>query len=1027
MKKATLYFFMLLFAAQAAAASTLVSGEWMYSGESVAVESVSLLMVMSRTEVAADYGTGFFTVTNNSCRYSEYFYVCVDNIEYSHQTDKIRAYVKLYKRVPKLKITRTFSGESLRINENSTVSVSIENTGDVIAKNVAFIDSFPKELVVSDAEGNARIYGSTVTWSGEIKAGNTVELVYKIKPVDEIDASLKAEATYFTGFTTETVYSDAKRIAATPFFSITPILSRTDFSVGERVNFSVNLSNRDFYEVKINYLDVTLDSGLELLDAPSPFVKVGDNTYRWTGRISGAGSINTSNGTTYTRYNVTSAQLKYVLKAKRAPSANIYFSAKYTDSLGVAREIGQQKQSLTVSNKGVKVKSNMEDISVESFQKLKMAVWLQNINTYAAIKNVRVNISSFTYSPNLFFSSVPAAEHKTIVEKITYAPEVKVSAGEKILVNVSYQTEYGDNYTYSYITTFTVLPIKEPIITKTLTKTSLESGETTTVKVEVKNQRKAKISGVAVQEELPAGLVVSGATYRKADINAEDTLTAYAYTITAPKVNGTTLYSLKTVVSYISENITEYSSSQTNYTYSKEEFITVKPRQLTLTVEKQIADAKVYSGEIVDVNYKVSNPTTDQTAKNIAILFPLQQEFDLVGARQSFLIEDLGPGETAYINGKEKIRAKYNRSDLQLEKTRVEYLNSDGAFFHVNTTKVSLNVEGAYKKGPYVVVYKSAPASAGNVDAFVVNITLSNIGSDEAFVNLTDSTNLWQATVLPNTNRSFNYSSKITSAGVFELPQAVASYSYKDSSFTTGSNKPSIEITSKPLLSVEKSAPDKVELFDDFVVSVKVKSLLEKTLYNITITDSGSSWHIGNLSEEQSLNYSTSLSQPGDTMLGKAKVTYWFDGEGYSAESDDKNVFVSEEKALQLEKNVSKRDINQSEKFSVSIKVMNSKDEKISNINVTDEGQHWNIDLDAGQEKVLSYKTSLAEVRRYALPEASATYLYKDRQQVSKSNSVTVEVHESQTEAEEKAEEKAPEGIPAKILYYIKKVLTWRR
>jgi hypothetical protein len=1018
---------MFLLLMQLASAATLIKGGWMYSGEGVAVETTSLLMIMSRTEVAADYGTGFLSIKNNSCSYADYIKVCVDNIEYNHITDKIRAYVRVYKRVPTLKITRTFSGDTLLINENSTVSVTIENTGDVIAKNVVYADYFPKEVVISDAEGGSKISGSVVTWKGEIKAGNTVELTYKIKPTEEFDASLKAEATFFNGFTTKTTYSDAKRIKASTFFTITPIVSRTRFSIGEKINMSVNLSNREFYAVNVDYLDVTVDKDLEVLEVPSPLKKIGDYTYRWAGRLPGAGSVNVSNGTTYTRYNVTSLQLRYKFKAKRAPSANIYFKARYTDKYGVTRDTKQIKQSFTIDNKGVKISSNMEDITLESFQKKKMIVWLQNLNTYAAIKNVYVNISSFLYLPNLFYKEISRMEHKRVVEKIIYAPQVTTSTGHKIVANVSYQTEFGDNYSYTYTTTFTVIPVKGLLITKTLTKSALESGETTTVTVSVKNQRKVKVNNVMISEDLPPELTVSGMTSRKVSINAEDTLTAYSYTITAPKVNETRQYSAITNVRYTSKNITDSSSSEMTYTYSKNTSFTVKPKQLALSVLKQIPDSAIYAGEIVDVNYRISNPSTDQTANNIVVLFPLQQEFDLLSPARSYTVGTLGPGETVYVNGEEKIRPKYNQTTLTVAKTRVEYENQDGARFHANSTTISLSIIGAYEKGPYIVAYKEVPAQANNTDEFLVNVTLSNVGSEEVFVNASDTIKSWSTKLKPNANKSFTYKTKIKKVGKFELPQVVAQYTYQNNTFLTGSNKPVIEIISRPLLSIEKVVPERVNIFDEFLVLLNVKNLIDDALSNVTILDAGHKWFLSSFTGEKVLNYSTALSQVGEAVLESATATYWFDQVPYSAESETKKVLVIEEQVLLLEKNVSKSQVNQSEVFTVRIKVVNKENVSITDIIVTDGNKTWSIDLGAGKEKTLTYTTFLEEVKRHTLPAASATYVYKEKNKTTVSNTVDVEVSEFAASIEVEVPAKAPEGVVAKILYYLKKILTWRR
>lgn len=1018
--------------AQTVSAEAQIKGGWMDSGESVAVETTSFLMVMSRTEVAADYGTGFLTLKNNSCEYLDYIKICVDNIEYNHITDKIRAYIRVYKRVPNIEMTRTFSGETMLVNDNSTVSVTLRNTGDVAARSVSFIDYFPAQVEVTDVDG-ATVSGSFISWKGKIDAGSSVDFTYKLKAKEEFDVTLKAEATYFDGFSTKTAYSDAKHIRATPFFEITPLLSRSEFTIGEKINLSINLTNREFYAVNIDYLDVSFDSDIQFIDGPFPLKKISENTYRWYGSISGAGSTNTTvNGSVslvYRRYNLTSLQLKYVFRAVRSPSANIYIKAKYTDYYGVSRETAILKHSLTISNKGVKISSNFEDIALESFQKKQLIVWLQNLNTYAELRNVYANVSAFEYIPNSLYATMAPSEQKRIVDRFIYAPQVASSTGYMIKANVSYQTAFGENASYTYTTTFNVVPVKELLITKTLSSSTLESGETTTVTVTVQNQRKTRADNVAISEILPEGISASayGVTSRITSINPESTITAYVYTITAPKVNAATTYQLETITVYTMKNTTSFSSEETIYSYSKNATLTVKPRQLLLAVQKQLDDSDVYSGEIVGVTYRISNPSTDQTAKNIQVIFPLQQAFDLLGTARSIYAGDLSPGETIYLTGKEKIRPKYNGSGIVIEKTRVEYTNQDGASFQENSTTTSLTVKGAYGRGPYIIAYKNAPAQANNTNIFAVNLTLSNIGSAEAVVEAADTTVNWTARIKPGENRTYSYAAKIKKPGKFELPQLVASYSYQNSTFLTGSNKPVIEIASSPMLSIIKTAPEQAKRREGFEVKIALANLLGLALDNLTVTDGERQWSFPSFLGEQTLNYTATLNQTGAAMLEKARATYWFDGVEYTQASGQPALVVVEEKAVALQKVASKDDVNQSEEFTLYIMLENRKDQQVDRINVTDGEKSWSITLGAGEKKTLSYKTSLADVKRYVLPAATARYIYKDEAQLGESNTLAIEVRKTDIIMQKKEPEKVPAGGIAKVLYYIKKILIWRR
>ena len=129
--------------ANAAYAATQASSGWVFSGETVKVENRAFTFLMTNETVTVDYVTDFLKLQNNTCDMTEHVRFCVNNIEYNHITDRIRADVDVYTLKPTITMTRTISEAGIVVSQEVTITVTIANTGDARATNVVFTDVFP--------------------------------------------------------------------------------------------------------------------------------------------------------------------------------------------------------------------------------------------------------------------------------------------------------------------------------------------------------------------------------------------------------------------------------------------------------------------------------------------------------------------------------------------------------------------------------------------------------------------------------------------------------------------------------------------------------------------------------------------------------------------------------------------------------------------------------------------------------------------------------------------------------------------
>ncbi len=992
----------LLIAADNSEAATQAFTGWLKNGESATTEKQSILVQINSAanKIWADYGSGALQVLNNSCDQTETLKVCVDNIEWIISERRYRAYLRVFTLAPKLTMTRGFANTNLIIGNDTIVTVTIENSGDVAADKVTYTDPLSDDIKIEDISGAWEEDGKAV-WRGTIKAGETKEISYRIRPKEAMERKFAATLSYFDGFDTKTSSSSQVSLKVTPFVLMAArITGRSDIYIGEIFNYTVNITNLDTREVNFDFFELKLDRGLEITELPYEIKKTGEGIYRYEN---------------WKLIQNKSKAFRLKVKGKLTGESNLYSNARYTGFDKKERSVEEIKASVKASDKGVSIKSNLNEKTIEENEVKKLSILISNNNPAASIKNVFVSTSSgLVYLPDAYFPEIKQSSSER-VEKTFKVPKVKQQQGYKINVNVTYTTEFGEAGSKLITDTVSAIPVKDLAITQTLDKTEIENGEVALVKVKIENPRLVKISNVAVRSAIPEEFGVSGSTSNTVNIYSKETVDALAYFITGPKVKTATKYNITTTA--------DYSDEEKSYSYNRTSGITVKPRAMKLELAKSVSEQDIYEGEPFYVTYALKNPSSTDTARNIMVKFPLQQEFDLVNSKTGYNLESLGPGEIFYINSKEFVRAKYNTS-LSLGKTTANYENEDGANFSVNSSEISLRIKTGYKKGPYIIIEKKAPDRGNNLEVLSVNITAKNIGNEAANVEIDDYPNKWSALLDAGAEKTFEYSTRITAPGTKELGQATAKYSYGNRSYATGSNTETIEIESKPLLALERTLPEKGNNIDNIKVELKAKNILGKELRNITIKDMGNEWNFDEIKEEQPISYITNFTSPGNYELEEATASYVYDGSLFNANSGKNTIAIGEKKAATLEKNATK-EAKKGEEFTVTITATNNAESEIKNAIIKDSGKEWKEDIAAGEAKTVTYKMQLNESA--VLEPASINFEYGGRDFEEISNTIGIEVKEEKINQTALQKEEKPKGIIGNILNFIKGIVTWKR
>ncbi|MBI2137471.1 DUF11 domain-containing protein [Candidatus Woesearchaeota archaeon] len=998
-----------MMAGNAYALETSFNG-WLYSGQTITVKDERLIVYETTTgkDAIVEYSGGNLYVTNNSCQQTQTIRLCIDHIEYYLAAKQDRLKVRAISLSPDISITRTAAKNEFEAGSGTEITVKITNNGG-LAQNLTYTEDFPAGIRVTETSFGLEPKGSSIEWkTANLKETKSESFSYKIAVDDVIDREFTATLTYFDGKKTKTLRTSSAKIKTTPRLIQAIKLGVETSRIGQENNITLSFTNKETKTAKIK-VQVATDSGIIMTKLPEEFKKISDTGYE--GNIEMKKGLNVTN-------NITK---NYVLKfeGNKEGTVNLIAQAKYSTSDFTDRELPELKKKVTIESRGIKVRTNLNDLEIEANQQKTLRIWLQNLNPESAIRKVLILFTSdgLVELPDEYIEEIPAQEHKKIAEKTFYAPDINTSKGYKIEANVTYITEFGQEYSKKFTFTQTVEKIAEISITKTTDRDVLENGQETTVTVKVKNPRKTKLLGITVKDAVPEEFTVTGQTSATLTLASGDEQTAYTYIIKAPRLTQEKKYELNTTATYSDANAADKYKNQKSYTAEKSRSVTVKPQKFELSATRKTEGENLYKGETFKTIYTINNPSTDTTAEDIVINIPLQPEFDLAGKQTQASIGKLEPGEQAVIETIEKRRIKKTGS-LTLQKARITYSNQFGEHFEINTSETPITIQSTTQTDlPYISLTKNAPATANNTDFFEVKLAASNEGKTIESIEIEDGEIIRAVAIKNGSNYTTTYTKRITTPGKYKLGKATATYKIAGTEYLTASEEPEITIIENPSVAIEKTAPKTANNRENFEVKLTIKPLLE-AITNLTIQDNGKTFHYPRVENETTETYTKSIQTAGTTKLPAAKATYTNKGETYSTSSNEPEIAITEINLLSIEKTASTNATKAGEEIEITLKIKNKADDELP-IVIADQGKAWALTLAPTQEKTLTHKTKAEK-----MTPATANYTYNGETFTAESNTPELTIT---GEAEKEKLIKEEGGIIQKMGKFLLSIITWQR
>ncbi|MBU0461857.1 MAG: hypothetical protein KJ574_04700, partial [Nanoarchaeota archaeon] len=791
-----------------------------------------------------DAGDDFASVSLYGCDDLKNILVCFTNTTFDE--DELRTYivVEINKTEPVISITRTISNTEFYAGEEQNVTISVTNTGDP-ATNATYYENWGSEFeIVEMEEGLCSIERSAIIWKGYIDEDKPLECTYRIRAKKDVEKGVVASLRYFNGFKMDTEYSSELLVTVNPIVEILtrtvhedeePVEAAFDWdaddvepSINEDVRLALNLTNklRESKWVDVD-LKITYPKGIDYLGssyviykeengslgnytsyithrlgATKIFTKTTGNVLEWSGRLR-------NNGTK-------EASEIFVLEfnTQKTGAHNLLLTAHYKDE--DKREYTYSEYvKLKVINRGIKPIMYINDLSkrfereetlleeddtieLESLNEYRLRMQIENINPFGKLKNLKVvvntSVANFTTKE---YSEIDAAGRLIPYSFLFRAPRTGVDLDYDMFITITGLTEFGDYFSNSTTFTARVNKFEDIDITHEFESTSLEGDEDSLVTTNLKNNRLVDLKNVNVTEYIDPRFTVEGVHARTMNLKADEDVDAYSYTLTAPRIE------VENDTFYINTTVTYYDPDhEMMVTHSKQETMTVKPKELDLTITRTIDDNDADVGDILNIEYTLTNSEEKEIIKDIALYLPLQWEFDIVGPT-SYYIERLAPGESITLTDKQKIKPKLNDTHT-VDETLAVYYDVYGTRMMKNSSTDSIDIDKpAVYVGPAIFVNRTVPSQMYANESAKIVFRVVNKGNEPATVRINESGQVFTANIPANGERLVDYTAKISTIGTHTFEPALITYEYQGNTFTTISDKDTLSIVQKPVLFVE--------------------------------------------------------------------------------------------------------------------------------------------------------------------------------------------------------------------------------
>ncbi len=772
----------ILLASQVSAASTKIHDKWHYSGDTFILRDLpySIFFTSSNPDkIYLQFGNYNAIIYEGDCVDESYIQACYTESEYDMYTSEYKVKIQIYSETADISLARTIEEDELYVGDETTITVTLENTGHNDATELLYQDILPNEIGIISTS-NCQASANTILFNENIDQGDTEIITYEIKAKEELDQTSKASLTYFNAKEQKNKTSNTFHITIEHLLDIKTefdedeVEDDNEFYIDDEATLTINLTNLDNQKLTINYLLINIPNSLIVEDThPNTISEMTTNTFQLTGELD----------------KESYDELTFDLKGKLSGKSYIFIEGEYEKD-GLRYEI-EEKIDFEIKDQGIKITTNLQDNeALESGRQRKVTVYLKNNYSNIPLRYVDINFdTNLTNEQGNYFNTLNKSDNIKINEFTITAPFVESTTNYPFNIETYYKTPYGEQFNNLYTKTMKIQPVPSLDITHTISDTTPEPGDTITVKISLKNNRIIDLEDIYVYDNFSSSLLVPN-TKSERTINIEEGTTrdVYSYQLTIPETAETTTYYINTTATY-EDNINYTYQKQASFTVTGTSTSTAEEKTLTPTIKKTVDDSTMYISELINIDYEIYNGELE-TIKDLTLVFPKQIGLDRIGQARFQIPSPLGPGEKIILNAIEQIRPKYNGT-LYINETILKFKDYQGNEYQVSSNTGTLRIDKSYIQGPLFFITKTAEYTQGTI---LITLDIENQGDTSANIALKDDGKKWSFALDPDKKRKILYTIDPI-YNYIELPESQLTYTYLNKPITAYSEKAIINIT----------------------------------------------------------------------------------------------------------------------------------------------------------------------------------------------------------------------------------------
>jgi uncharacterized repeat protein (TIGR01451 family) len=396
-------------------------------------------------------------------------------------------------RGPDIKISRTFSTNTPELNQEVTVTVTVENTGNEGTDSFIYTDSYPAGVIITSlSNGKSTPHG--IIYDFDFPVNTERSFAYAFKVTDYLKFSTQPQVSFtFAGENTTVSVSGANIEVIKPY-AFTVTISSASFEVSEQTTLSAKIENKVSSKITVDELKMVIPPLMSVQSAPNELEK-DNNKYYWQGSLES------------TKYEA----ISMVLKPLQSGTYLIPVSVKLRDSEG--KSFSETiNLSVVATLKPIEPILSVLEASVSEGSSFRVAFSVRNSNKNIGFRNIKVGVRSKIF-PDLraeLTELMPGKAQNLIVNDTLTTP----FTGEKKTYDIeaygTYESTTSEKLNFSQKATLTVTPVSQVIaITQEADKQEVLTGENVTLTVKITNNNQQNIQ-VDAYDNYPEGVSLVG-------------------------------------------------------------------------------------------------------------------------------------------------------------------------------------------------------------------------------------------------------------------------------------------------------------------------------------------------------------------------------------------------------------------------------------------------------------------------------------------------------------------------------------